>query len=45
MKALQCIIDLLGLRGIISDVLEIFFDLTLKPLIKYQNVLIPAPAK
>ena len=30
-------IDLLGLRDIISDILDIFFDLTLKPLIKYQK--------
>ena len=29
MKALECIIDLLGLRGIISDVLDIFSILNL----------------
>ena len=32
-------------RGIISDVLDIFFNLTLKPLIKYQKVLTPQPNK
>ena len=42
LKKSQCIIDLfidlLGLGGIISDVLDIF-NLTLKPLTKYQKIL------